>query len=118
MQFAEMSQQVQVARPTPMKLDYGATPGRRKANQIFRMAVNNMAENGQPDAKRLEVDLGLVYSLGPDFPNFSVDSEQASELVGQLIIHLDNRIRKRNALIDDYRSRRKFLSSFTSRRMP
>ena len=35
MKFAEMSQEVQVAIPTPYKkLDLGLTPGRRRANQV------------------------------------------------------------------------------------
>lgn len=107
MKFAEMTQEVQVARPTPMKLDYGMTPGRRKANQIFKMAVNNMVENGQVEAKKLDVDLGLVYSLGPQFPDFNVNPDEAAELIAQLIQHLDQRIKKRYTLVDDYKNRRK-----------
>lgn len=102
-----MTQEVQVARPTPMKLDYGMTPGRRKANQIFKMAVNNMVENGQVEAKKLDVDLGLVYSLGPQFPDFNVNPDEAAELIAQLIQHLDQRIKKRYTLVDDYKNRRK-----------
>lgn len=102
-----MTQEVQVARPTPMKLDYGMTPGRRKANQIFKMAVNNMVENGQVEAKKLDVDLGLVYSLGPPFPDFNVNPDEAAELIAQLIQHLDQRIKKRYTLVDDYKNRRK-----------
>jgi len=33
MKFAEMTQEVQIARATPMKQDLGLTPGRRKANK-------------------------------------------------------------------------------------
>ena len=34
MKFAEMTQEVQVARPTVTKLDLGFTPGRRQANKV------------------------------------------------------------------------------------
>lgn len=108
MKFAEMTQEVQIARPTPMKLDYGMTPGRRKANQIFKMAVSNMVENGTIEAKKLDVDIGLVYSLGPKFPEYNTDAEQAGELIAQLIQHLDQRIQKRITLVEDYNARRKF----------
>lgn len=33
MKFAEMTQEVQVSRPTVTKLDLGFTPGRRQANK-------------------------------------------------------------------------------------
>lgn len=107
MKFAEMTQEVQIARPTPMKSDSGFTPGRRKANQIFKMAVHNLEEMGRPDARKLDVDIGLVYSLGPKFPNFALMSSESEELIAQLVQHLDQRIQKRNTLLEDYNARRK-----------
>lgn len=111
MKFAEMTQEVQIARPTPMKLEYGMTPGRRKANQIFKMAVNRMEENGRIEARKLDVDIGLVYSLGPKFPDYNVDPEQAGQLVAELIQLLDQRIQKRVTLNEDYSARRKSTSN-------
>lgn len=108
MKFAEMTQEVQIARPTPMKIDYGMTPGRRKANQIFKMAVNKMEESGRIEARKLDVDIGLVYSLGPKFPDYHVDPEQAGQLIAELIQLLDQRILKRVTLCEDYNARRKF----------
>lgn len=35
MKFAEMTQEVQVARSNPVKLDVGFTPGRRQANKVI-----------------------------------------------------------------------------------
>lgn len=32
--FAEMTQEVHVTRPNPVKLDLGFTPGRRQANKV------------------------------------------------------------------------------------
>jgi hypothetical protein len=34
MKFAEMTQEIQMAQPMAMKLDFGLTPGRRKANEV------------------------------------------------------------------------------------
>lgn len=105
-----MTQEVQIARPTPVKVDMGLTPGRRKANQLFRIAVNNLDERGHHAARKLDVDLGLVYSLGPSFPNFRLDSPEADQVVIQLMHHLEQRIQKRKILLDDFDARRKSYS--------
>ena len=105
MKFAEMTQEVQVARPTPMKSDIGYTPGRRKANQIFKMAVHNLEERGRPEARKLDVDIGLVYSLGPKFPEYRLISPETDEIIIQLMQHLDQRIQKRATLLDDFNAR-------------
>jgi hypothetical protein len=34
MKFAELTQEVQVSQPPTRKLDFGLTPGRRKANHV------------------------------------------------------------------------------------
>ncbi|ALC44016.1 pav [Drosophila busckii] len=98
MKFAEMTQEVQIARATPMKTDLGFTPGRRKANKLFKIAVNNLNELGIPEAKQLDVDVGLVYSLGPDFPNYSMDSPEADSKIQELMHYLEQRIEKRRKL--------------------
>ncbi|KAJ6638917.1 Decapping nuclease DXO like [Pseudolycoriella hygida] len=105
MKFAEMTQEVQIARPTPMKTDLGYTPGRRKANQIFKMAIQNMEDRGITDAKKLDIDIGLVYSLGPKFPEYRLISPETDEIVAQLMQYLDQRIQKRATLLDDFKAR-------------
>lgn len=106
MKFAEMTQEVQVAKPTPIKVDNGYTPGRRKANQLFKMAVHNLEEAGRTGARKLDVDIGLVYSLGPKFPDYRLNSPESNELIVQLMHHLDQRIQKRATLLEDYGTRR------------
>lgn len=106
MKFAEMTQDVQIARPTPMKQDVGLTPGRRKANQLFRIAVNNLEEMGVTEAKRLPVDISMVYSLGPSFPDHRLNSPESDQIIGQLMQHLEQRIAKRKGLLDDFDARR------------
>lgn len=103
-----MTQDVQVPRPTPMKTDFAYTPGRRKANQIFKMAVHNLEERGRPEAKKLDVDIGLVYSLGPKFPEYRLISPETDEIIIQLMQHLDQRIQKRATLLDDFNARGAF----------
>ncbi|EDW34763.1 GL12840 [Drosophila persimilis] len=98
MKFAEMTQEVQIARATPIKTDLGLTPGRRKANKLFKIAVKNLNELGMSEAKDLKVDVGLVYSLGPDFPLCQVDSPEAEVKIQELMHYLEQRIEKRKRL--------------------
>ncbi|XP_026849643.1 kinesin-like protein KIF23 [Drosophila persimilis] len=98
MKFAEMTQEVQIARATPIKTDLGLTPGRRKTNKLFKIAVKNLNELGMSEAKDLKVDVGLVYSLGPDFPFCQVDSPEAEVKIQELMHYLEQRIEKRKRL--------------------
>lgn len=109
MKFAEITQEVQIARQTPMRptLEHGLTPGRRKANQLFRMAMQNLEDIGRTDAKDIEIDLGMVYKL-PSFPEFHLRSENISEVMRELMQCLEDRLRCRPRLLDDFDARRKF----------
>ena len=102
MKFAEITQEVQVARQIVPKLDLGFTPGRRQANKIFKEARSRLErETGRAEAADLEIDLGLVYSLGGPFPELEVASPHNDRLISQLIRFLEQRIDKRNILRSD-----------------
>lgn len=111
MKFAEITQEVQIARQTPMKptMENGLTPGRRKANQLFRQAMQNLEDIGRPEARDMEIDLGLVYKL-PSFPDFLLRSENSQEVTRELMICLEDRIRCRQRLLDDFEARREYSS--------
>ncbi|VVC96494.1 kinesin-like protein KIF23 [Leptidea sinapis] len=109
MRFAEMAAEVEVVKPQihDVVSNIGLMSGRRKANKIFKTARDHIA---RPEAKDLEVDLGLVYSLGPDFPSIELNSPQASHVIKELIAHLEMRINraeiiKRSKAIQDERLR-------------
>lgn len=108
MKFAEITQEVQIARPTPMKptLENGLTPGRRKANHLFRQALQNLQDNGVPEACNLEIDLGLIYKL-QSFPDYQLRSDNMNEVIKELTICLQDRIRSRQRLNEDFDVRRK-----------
>lgn len=110
MKFAELTQEVQVTRSIPNKVDPVFTPGRRKANQLFKMAVNHLEENGYSEARKLEVDLGLVYSLGPSFPDFKLHSPENEKMLKELVQFLEQRIQKRTVLCKDFDARSKLNS--------
>jgi kinesin family protein 23 len=106
MKFAEITQEVQIARPTPLKPNYdvGLTPGRRKANVLFKNALHNLEEIGVPEARDLEVDLSLVYKL-PAFPDFILTRENFGEVNQQLMDVLQERLRIRQRLLLDSEAR-------------
>jgi kinesin family member 23 len=103
MKFAEITQEVQIARQTPMKSSYdiGLTPGRRRANKLFRDARHNLEENGNSEARYMEVDLGLIYNL-PSFPDFQLHAKNSHEVTRELIQVLEDRIRCRQRLVEDF----------------
>lgn len=107
MKFAEITQEVQIARQTPIKptFDTGLTPGRRRANQLFRQAMTVLQENGHEDAQSLEIDLGLIYKL-PSFSDFQLRNDNMNEIMKELIICLEDRIRCRKRLNEDFDVRR------------
>ncbi|XP_039751959.1 kinesin-like protein KIF23 [Pararge aegeria] len=97
MRFAEMAAEVEVAKSqiNNAASTLGLMVGRRKANRLFTTARENI---NRPEAKDLEMDLGLVYSLGPDFPSLELKSSQASHIIKELIAHLEMRISRRETL--------------------
>ncbi|XP_068617658.1 kinesin-like protein KIF23 [Battus philenor] len=97
MRFAEMAAEVEVAKPqiTDVAAAIGLMSGRRKANRLFNTARDNIM---RPEAKDLELDLGLVYSLGPDFPSLELNSSQAAHTIKELMAHLEMRISRRETL--------------------
>ncbi|XP_035918738.1 kinesin-like protein KIF23 [Anopheles stephensi] len=117
MKFAEMTQDVQIARPTPIKIDTGLTPGRRRANQLFKLAYDELAERHQlhhpqqqqqqqpQHADRMEIDLGLVYSLEPFVAEMKLGSPESNELIRKLSEILEQRIKKRKLLDEDFNVR-------------
>lgn len=97
MRFAEMAAEVEVSKPqiVDVAANMGLTSGRRKANKLFNAARDNIA---RPEAKDLELDLGLVYSLGPDFPSLELNSSKAAHITKELMAHLEMRINRRETL--------------------
>ncbi|KAL1451361.1 hypothetical protein WDU94_005746 [Cyamophila willieti] len=106
MKFAEMSQEVQINKPLPTRLDFGLTPGRRRLNEATKNMRNILNE------KKLEtitsvamgrlaaplIDSGPLYSFSP-FPRFDClgyDSRNQD-----LLIHLQARRQKELELIAD-----------------
>nr|XP_018916025.1 PREDICTED: kinesin-like protein KIF23 isoform X1 [Bemisia tabaci] len=107
MNFSEVSQEVQVTAPTPMKpvLDNRFTPGRRKANQIFRKALKEIEDNGSTDSAHIPIDVGLVYSLGPAFPPMELLDPNDDQIIKNLARFLEARANRRAELMADIAER-------------
>ncbi|CAL7933272.1 unnamed protein product [Xylocopa violacea] len=105
LKFAEFSQEVQVTNSSNLKLDLGYTPGRRQANKMFKEAKNRLENAGQSGAGDLEVDLGLVYSLGGPFPELELTNPHNDEIITALMRFLELRIQKRNILQEDLKQK-------------
>ncbi|CAK9833665.1 Kinesin-like protein KIF23 [Anthophora retusa] len=105
LKFAEVSQEVQITNSTMPKLDLGYIPGRRQANKIFKEARNRLESAGNPDAADLEVDLGLVYSLGGPFPEMELTNPHNDKIITTLMRFLELRIQKRNVLQEDLKQK-------------
>uniref|UniRef100_A0A1A9WZH7 Kinesin-like protein n=1 Tax=Glossina brevipalpis TaxID=37001 RepID=A0A1A9WZH7_9MUSC len=103
MKFAEMTQQVQVARATPVKAGLGFIQGRRKANEIFKIAADNLNELGHTEAKNIDVDIGLVFFSS--FPEYKIDSPEGDSNIKELMQYLLLRIEKRKILCKDLNTR-------------
>lgn len=92
MKFAEVTQEVQVARPTEIKFDVGLTPGRRRANQMYKKAIE---EGGHIE------DLAPIISLGPPFPCLQINDPQEQSTLENLIAYLEDKEKRRHTLREE-----------------
>ncbi|XP_071353934.1 kinesin-like protein KIF23 isoform X2 [Trachinotus anak] len=102
MRFAEMTQEVEVARPVDRPI-CGFTPGRRNRNQAFKEELSRkLEERGGPiDRDVTSVINHLVHSL-PPLPSSEITDPHDDITLPRLIEALQNRHRIRQMMIDEY----------------
>ncbi|KAI3371261.1 hypothetical protein L3Q82_023883, partial [Scortum barcoo] len=102
MRFAEMTQEVEVARPVDRPI-CGFTPGRRQKNQAFKDELSRkLEERGGPvDRDGTSVISHLVHSL-PPLPSSEVTDPHDDITLPRLIEALQNRHRIRQMMIEEY----------------
>lgn len=95
---------MQVSRPvsTP-NVNLDLKPGRRRAYQIYTHAVQKLSEETRPE--NVEVDLGLVYSLG-SFRSVLLGRADDEMAIMELVSLLEERHRKKEMLRKDLAARR------------
>merc|ERR1712130_160473 len=104
MQFAELTQEVQIERAVGVRFDLGLTPGRRRANQVYKEAVRRLEEQGE-EVEHLVMDLAPVYSLGPAWPPLELTQFDSEEVIERLKVFLEKRIGTRKTLLEDQTNR-------------
>merc|ERR1719228_3084504 len=104
MQFAELTQEVQIERAVGVRFDLGLTPGRRRANQVYKEAVRRLEEQGE-ETEHLVMDLAPVYSLGPAWPPLELTQFDSEEVIERLKVFLEKRISTRKRLLEDQSNR-------------
>uniref|UniRef100_A0A1B6F0N8 Kinesin-like protein n=1 Tax=Cuerna arida TaxID=1464854 RepID=A0A1B6F0N8_9HEMI len=96
MKFAEMSQEVQVVKPTPLRNIDNLPSGRRQANQIFKRAMANLNDMGaNTENVPIEVGVPAVYSLASQFPNLCLSGPDDDRMLKTLMMFLEFEIAKR-----------------------
>ncbi|KAE8296240.1 Kinesin-like protein KIF23 Kinesin-like protein 5 Mitotic kinesin-like protein 1 [Larimichthys crocea] len=102
MRFAEMTQEVEVARPVDRPI-CGFTPGRRNRNQAFKEELSRkLEERGGPiDRDMSSVINHLVHNL-PPLPCSELTDPHDDITLPRLIEALQNRHRIRQMMIDEY----------------
>jgi len=114
MQFAELTQEVQIERAVGVRFDLGLTPGRRRANQVYKEAVKRLEEQGE-EVEHLVMDLAPVYSLGPSWPPLELTQFDSEEVIERLKIFLEKRISTRKTLLEDQENRQSKFRELLSR---
>ncbi|XP_056273657.1 kinesin-like protein KIF23 isoform X2 [Pseudoliparis swirei] len=102
MRFAEITQEVEVARPVDRPI-CGFTPGRRHRNQAFKEELSRkLDERGGPIDKDVPSVINhLVQSL-PPLPSSELNDPHDDITLPRLIEALQNRHRIRQMMIDEY----------------
>lgn len=98
MKFAEVTQDVVIARPQSVRFDTGLTPGRRRANQMYKEVLAQVDNKDNGEAVIIAKPL---QTMGPPFPIMELNSPEDNTTLVNLIYFLQERQRRRQTLIDD-----------------
>lgn len=105
LQFAELTQEVEIERFDPVARDFAVTPSRQRANAAFAAALQRPETGADP--ARLNPAYAPIYSLGPAFPSVEWGGLEDEETLPALQRYLDQRIATRNTLLQDHSNKRK-----------
>ncbi|XP_061773141.1 kinesin-like protein KIF23 isoform X1 [Nerophis ophidion] len=102
MRFAEMTQEVEVARPVDRPI-CGFTPGRRHRNVAFKDELSRkLEERGGPIYRDVPVVLSPAIHSLPPIPSSEVTDAHDDVTLPRLIEVLQNRARIRQIILEDY----------------
>ncbi|KAK3754440.1 hypothetical protein QZH41_009230, partial [Actinostola sp. cb2023] len=101
MKFAELTQEVVVARQSAIKFETGLTPGRRKVHQMFREALAQIDTDEGGNKEDTVIISKPIHTMGPPFPLTLLTSAEDSHTLLKLMEYLQARQRRRHTLVDD-----------------
>nr|XP_057932145.1 kinesin-like protein KIF23 isoform X2 [Doryrhamphus excisus] len=111
MRFAEMTQEVEVARPVDRPI-CGFTPGRRHRNQAFKDELSRkLEERGGPVYRDVPVALRPAVHSFPPLPTSEVTDAHDDITLPRLIEALQNRQRIRQTMLEDYNKAANMMTS-------
>uniref|UniRef100_A0AAQ4R1N8 Kinesin-like protein n=1 Tax=Gasterosteus aculeatus aculeatus TaxID=481459 RepID=A0AAQ4R1N8_GASAC len=111
MRFAEMTQEVEVARPVDRPI-CGFTPGRRHRNRAFKEELTRkLDERGGPIDGDVPFGLNQVVHSLPPLPSSELTDPNDDITLPRLIEALQNRHRIRQMMIDKYNNTANLMKS-------
>lgn len=102
--FAEMTQEVKVARSEGVKFDLGLTPGRGKASKMFKNVVEDVSDGLSSDLGSQE-DLMRTVQQFASWPLLELSSFNDATTLPNLLQYLEERIKLRRTLFTDWKQR-------------
>lgn len=103
LQFAEMTQEVQIERFDPQQRLFAMTPSRQRAQQAYEEALTRAETD--VDVENMNPSYAPIYSLGPAFPSMEFTGNEDDETLMNLQRFLEQRFATRNTLIQDHKEK-------------
>lgn len=105
LQFAELTQEVEIERHDPMVRELAMTPARARAHQAYQDALNR--PKTQVDEAKLNPSFSPIYSLGPSWPKMEWEGFADESTIPTLLRFLEQRMTTRNTLVKDHQDKGK-----------
>ncbi|XP_027017836.1 kinesin-like protein KIF23 isoform X3 [Tachysurus fulvidraco] len=111
MRFAEMTQEVEVARPVDRPI-YGFAAGRRQRNQAFKEELSRrLEERGGPVDAEPSTSLNQLVQNMPPLPSCEISDPTDDHTLPRLIEALEKRHRIRQMMTEEYNKSANMLKS-------
>ncbi|XP_062403571.1 kinesin-like protein KIF23 isoform X3 [Sardina pilchardus] len=111
MRFAEMTQEVEVARPVDRPI-CGFAPGRRQRNMAFKDELSRrLEERGGPVDTEIPAALNQLLQSFPPLPPCEISDPTDDQTLPRLIEALERRHRMRQSMVEEYNKTANLLKS-------
>lgn len=104
LQFAELTQEVELDRHDPVLREFNMTPAKQRVQLAYETALNRAETN--VDVEQLNPNFNPIYSLGPPWPAMDWQGFNDEETIPALLRYLEQRVVTRNTLTQDHKEKR------------